>query len=198
MNTWITADWHLGEDRFALMQRPFTTPEEMVNTLRENHNALVQPDDLVYMVGDVCYQKKPEYITEVAGFNGRKVLLRGNHDKVLSDSDLKPYFETIVPEGENLVVTIEGIDCNLVHYPSLAQKQYFNLVGHIHAAWKFQLNSLNVGVDVNHFRPLNAKQIPFFLKAISEFYDNDVWTAYAPANADYFPLRGKKTSYFNP
>jgi len=60
METWITADWHLGEDRFKIMNRPFSTAQEMVDTLVENHNKLVDPDDLVYMVGDVVYQKTPK------------------------------------------------------------------------------------------------------------------------------------------
>ena len=199
MQTWITADWHLGEDRFEIMQRPFGTPEEMGDVLKTNHNALVSPDDLVYVVGDVCYQKAPHWLPFVKEFNGRKILIRGNHDRVFSDNDLAPYFETIVPDGEGLN-PCPGVSINpfyLVHYPSLARRDYFNLVGHIHGAWKFQLNSINVGVDVNHFRPLSTERdIPFFVKAISEFYDNDVWSAYSDANMSYRGIRGKQSSYF--
>jgi hypothetical protein len=32
-------------------------------------------------------------------FNGKKTLVRGNHDRVFSDDDLKPYFHTIIPDG---------------------------------------------------------------------------------------------------
>lgn len=197
-NTWVTADWHIGEDRFEIMLRPFTSPEEHICRILENHNNVVAPDDLVYVVGDVCYQKKPECLELVAKFHGRKILLRGNHDRVFTDEQLAPYFEKIVPEGESLQIEAEGIPCTLNHYPSLAERYRFNLVGHIHGAWKFQLNSLNVGVDVHHFKPVNLNQIPFYLKAISEYYDDDVWSAYLPANQNYVGQRGKKGNYFTP
>jgi calcineurin-like phosphoesterase family protein len=196
--TWVTADWHLGEDRFKIMARPFQTAEEMVTTLVANHNKLVAPEDKVYMLGDVCYQKKPEFLEHVARFNGQKILIRGNHDRVFSDADLAKYFCEIIPEGEGLEVNF-GINykCYLTHYPSCGRKDYFNLVGHIHSAWKYQLNMLNVGVDAHHFYPINDGDISFGFEAVSKFYDRDVWIAYDPCNADYVGVRGQQTSYFS-
>lgn len=195
MSTWISADTHLGEDRFDIMGRPFDTVPEMINFLRTNHNKFVKPDDTYYLVGDVCYQKKPEFLEELKYFNGRKILVRGNHDRVFTDSDLAPYFDQIVPEGEGLDLDIEGVPCYLTHYPTRSKKDRFNLVGHIHGAWKYQLNMFNVGVDVNHYRPVNFDKISFHLKAITEFYDADVWVAYNEINSSYYNTRGKKTSY---
>jgi calcineurin-like phosphoesterase family protein len=145
MNTWLTADWHLGEDRFELMGRPFTTQDEHIQTLIDNHNSVVSPDDEVLVVGDVCYQKTLEKLGHVWAFNGHKTLLRGNHDRGLTDEQLKPYFDTIVPEGEGILRTFGGIDCYITHYPTESRTDLFNLVGHIHSAWKYQLNMLNVG-----------------------------------------------------
>lgn len=198
MNTWLVADWHLGEDRFEIMQRPFTDAQEHIDVMVKNHNDLVEPDDRVYVNGDVLYQKADPavYLQQIARFNGRKILLRGNHDRPFSDEMFAPYFEKIHAEGEGVDVELDGVPCHLVHYPSLAIKERFNIVGHIHSAWKFQLNSLNVGVDANHFRPVNANKIGFFLKAISEFYDLDVWTAYLGANQSHWETRGKKSNYF--
>ncbi len=196
--TWLTADWHLGEDRFEIMQRPFDTAEAHFERIMWEHNWRVGGTDLVYVVGDACYQKAPQFLEKVNRLNGRKILLRGNHDRVFTDEQLAPYFEKIIPEGESLQLEVQGIPCSLNHYPSLADPDRFNLVGHIHGAWKFQLNALNVGVDVHHFRPVNLDQIPFYLKAISEYYDDDVWSAYLPANAKYVGQRGKKGNYFTP
>jgi calcineurin-like phosphoesterase family protein len=196
MKTWFTADWHLGEDRFELMGRPFKTQKDMVEEIRCNHNALVAPYDLVYIIGDVCYQKAPDFLKHVSNFNGRKILIRGNHDAVFSNDQLKPYFEHIVEDGGGLELDVNGLPCYLTHYPSLARKDRFNLVGHIHSAWKVQLNSLNVGVDANHFRPVDSEKIKFFLTTISDHYDADVWTAYSDANKEHYQNRGKKSSYF--
>lgn len=200
MKTWITADWHLGENRFDLMGRPFTTPEEHVDTLIKNHNAVVGKDDTVVVVGDVCYQKEPTYLPYVARFNGRKVLLRGNHDRVFTDEQLKPFFNKIVPEGEGIRMTdVQGqIPLYITHYPTEGVKDAFNLVGHIHGAWKYQLNMLNIGVDVHHFRPVDMSTIEFHYNAVCKFYDNDVWVAYDEKNAFYRPTRGKQNSYFRP
>lgn len=196
MARWITADWHLGEDRFDLMGRPFRTIDEMIDTLVTNHNNLVYPDDEVFVVGDVCYQKRPEYLCRVADFHGKKTLIRGNHDRVISDEEFLKYFDRVVPEGAGIDLDIEGIPCYLTHYPTTAKQERFNLVGHIHAAWKYQLNMLNIGVDVHHFRPVNLDTIPFHFKAICEYYDQDVWVGYSPINEIYRNIRGKAGSYF--
>jgi calcineurin-like phosphoesterase family protein len=202
--TWLVADWHLGESRFELMGRPFTTVDEHVQTLIDNHNAVVKPDDRVIVVGDVCYQKTPEFLKYVWAFNGRKTLVRGNHDRVLTDEQLQPYFEHIVAEGEGIEYihnyTEDGkeksLPCYITHYPSYGVGNMFNLVGHIHSAWKYQLNMMNIGVDVNHFRPVDMDRIPFHFKAITEFYDEDVWVAYCETNSAYLGKRGKKGTYF--
>jgi len=156
MKIWLTADWHLGEDRFDIMGRPFTSPSEYVETLIRNHNAVVSENDAVIVNGDVCYQKATEYLSNVARFNGRKILIRGDHDRPLSDTDFEPYFFKIVPEGKGIPWEFGGHKCYITHYPTQGVPDVFNLVGHIHCAWKYQLNMFNVGVDVNHFRPVDS------------------------------------------
>ena len=196
MKTWITADWHLGENRMAIMGRPFDDPDQMVNALIANHNALVKPEDTVYMVGDVCYQKAPEYRPYVQRFNGKKILFRGNHDRVFTDGQLEPYFAEIFPEGEGTNVLVGNRMCFITHYPTCGVIDRFNLVGHIHAAWKYQLNMLNVGVDVHHFRPMDLDTLTFHYEAATKFYDQDVWVAYNQINSTYVGQRGKAGTYF--
>jgi calcineurin-like phosphoesterase family protein len=196
MARFITADWHLGEDRLQIIGRPQASGEEMIEELVAKHNALVKPDDEVFVVGDVCYQKKPECVELVARFNGIKTLIRGNHDRDIPDEVFSRYFEQILPDGAGVQLDIEGIPCYITHYPTQGMATCFNLVGHIHTAWKYQLNMLNIGVDVHHFRPVNLDSIPFHLTAISEYYDEDVWVAYNEINQRYRGKRGKEGSYF--
>lgn len=196
MQTWLYADSHLGESRFELMGRPFTSQLNMCNVLKNNYNKVVAEDDLVLWVGDVVYQKTPEFLLNVQTFNGRKILFRGNHDAVFTDEQLEPYFEEIIPEGEGRQYKFCDIDCWVTHYPTRGRQDMFNLVGHIHSAWKYQLNMLNVGVDVHHFQPVNTNSIGFHHKAITEFYDDDVWVAYNEINSSYVGVRGKKGSYY--
>lgn len=195
---WLTADWHLGENRFDVMMRPFKSQEEMLEEFIARHNALVKPDDRVVVVGDVVYRDTPEFLKHVSRFNGTKTLIRGNHDRVFSDAELMPYFEKIVADGDGIELDIDGIPCYVVHYPTCARADRFNLVGHVHGAWKFQLNALNVGVDTNFFAPYSEDDVPKIKEAINKFYDEDVWAAYHETNMMYKGLRGKKGRYFKP
>lgn len=197
MKTWITSDWHLGEDRFELMGRPFKTEMEMIEVLRKNHNELVAPEDTVIVAGDVCYKKYADIrLCFVQGFNGKKILIRGNHDTPISDKQFLYYFEKVIPEGDGIEMDIQGLPCYITHYPSQGKKNKFNLVGHIHAAWKYQLNMLNVGVDVHHFKPVDLNSVWFHFEAITKFYDQDVWSAYNPINASFQTIRGVQDTYF--
>lgn len=193
MKVFFTADSHLGETRFGIMNRPgFSDAQTMVDELVEIHNSIVAPDDLVYHLGDVCYDKAPEFLPQIDRFNGNKILVRGNHDRVFTDEQLAPYFMRIYEEGTGIELEVEGVPCFAVHYPHLGVNDRFNLTGHIHSAWRFQLNMMNVGVDVNHYRPVAAEDIPRALKAITEFYDQDVWVAYDECNRRYQNVRGKQ------
>lgn len=195
MAVFFTSDTHLGETRFSIMNRlGFSNAQEMVDHFVNVHNEIVSPDDIVYHLGDVCYDKAPDFLPQIDRFNGRKILIRGNHDRCFTDAQLAPYFERIIQEGCGMVLDVEGIMCYATHYPHCGKEEYFNLVGHIHSAWRFQLNMMNVGVDVNHYRPVAATDIPNVLQAITKFYDYDVWVAYQNCNENYLGRRGKSGS----
>lgn len=185
----------------GIMMRPFSNQQEHINNIVMRHNFAVAPDDLIIVVGDAVNQNKPECVEILERLNGRKVLIRGNHDRPYSDEELGKYFELIIPEGEGveLEVMCDGslLHCWATHYPTQAREDRFNLVGHIHSAWKFQLNSVNVGVDCNHFCPHDLDVfVPFAYTAISKFYDDDVWAAYHEANCSFHGKRGKEGVYF--
>lgn len=198
MNSWFTADWHLGEERLELMNRPFKSKEEHIEQIVSNHNEKVLKDDIVYVNGDVCYKNSPESLEHVGRMNGRKILLRGNHDRDIPNIDFLKYFESVIPEGQGIELYVEGIKCYVTHYPTQGKANLFNLVGHIHSVWKCQLNMLNVGLDVNHFYPFHSTDVAFYHKAICDFYDKDVWCAYNLMNGQYGGIRGKQNSYFSP
>jgi calcineurin-like phosphoesterase family protein len=197
---WITADLHLGETRMQIMQRPFENTAAQDAVMLQNLQRLVQADDTVYFNGDLVSNaavNPKESLAMLSKVKGRKVLVRGNHDAQFSDLDLAPYFERIIREGDGIEIELGGIMCFLTHYPTQARPDLFNLTGHIHSAWKYQLNMLNVGVDVHHYLPMAETEVPFYLKAISEFYDQDVWVADHAANLPFKGVRGKKGRYLD-
>jgi calcineurin-like phosphoesterase family protein len=58
--------------------RPWDTAAEMDEAMIDRWNAVVKPGDKVYHFGDVTSTRKG--IATMAKLNGRKVLIRGNHD----------------------------------------------------------------------------------------------------------------------
>jgi calcineurin-like phosphoesterase family protein len=194
---WLVADWHFGERRLNMMCRPFSSTEEHDRALINNHNRCVKPDDVVLCVGDVTSIDAPHCLPLVGQLNGTKILIRGNHDEPHSDSDLREYFAFVIGNGEGLKFEYENIPLFATHYPTQGLQDRFNIVGHVHGAWRFQLNMLNVGVDNFGFAPCDISRVPMLMDAISNHYDRDVWVAYEEVNAAYRDVRGRKTRYLS-
>ena len=85
-NSFVIADTHFSHrnswEKFKLPNgdplRPFTSNEEMDETMVERWNAKVKPGDHVYHLGDVGISKSSIEICK--RLNGKKRLVRGNHD----------------------------------------------------------------------------------------------------------------------
>lgn len=196
---WLVSDQHFGESEkmFRIRNRHvlFSTVEGQNDFIVRRHNEVVGPDDIVWIVGDIVCKNNPEALPQIARLNGRKVLFRGNHD-VFTDEQYAPYFEEIVAEGDGKIIEINGLQCWVTHYPSQGREDMFNIVGHVHSPWQFQLNMLNVGVDVHHFTPVPTADVPFWFKKITDFSDDDIYAAYAANNAAYRGKRGTAGVYF--
>ncbi len=179
------------------MGRPFQSPGEMFAVIQKNFNNLIAPKDKLIIVGDLCYQKSPQWLEYISQINGEKTLIRGNHDAVFTDEQFKEVgVRVVAAEGDGIELGVGGVDCFAVHYPTRGKTDRFNLVGHIHGAWRYQLNAFNVGIDVNHFRPVDFDTIPFHFNAVSKFYDADVWASYHMSNMCFIGKRGKPDGYF--
>lgn len=185
---YFTADPHFGDKRLHLFPRPFTTPEECREHIIQEYNRFLTPEDTLYLVGDVAIDENE--LPHLNRIHGRKVLVRGNYDR-LPDVAYAPYFSS-VHDSLDLTLQHEGksLEVHIQHYPSQAIASAFNLVGHIHGAWRVQKNILNVGVDAHFFRPVSVAQIFFYHNAICRFFDEDVWCADLPANKAH-ATRGK-------
>lgn len=194
-NIWFTSDWHIGDHRLEILRRPFVNHDEMFSKIRDNFNNLVKKNDVVYVLGDVCYKESRSYLPLVKTLNGKKHLIKGNHDRNIDDNFFLYYFESVVEDGQGLDIRIEDIDLYLTHYPTTTKIDKFNLVGHVHDSWKFMPNMINVGLDVNNFRPVNFDQISFYYNSIMSHFDKDIWAAYLPQNMEHFKNRGQNTSY---
>lgn len=207
---WITSDHHIGDKRFEILDRPFEDVGSYIQHLVTQHNKLVKPEDVVLILGDFIYDN--HYLELIQAFNGKKILVRGNNDSPTDDQYRENGIRMVVPEGSSIYFGYDYARDQMVfnepqeakdyekyfatHYPQLAIPDLFNLVGHIHGAWKVQKNMLNVSLDCHHWRPIPMKRVRFFQTAIANYYDNDVWISNHPANEAH-KERGKAGTYWD-
>jgi calcineurin-like phosphoesterase family protein len=80
---YLYADPHFDHfNIIRLTKRPFSSVVEMNETLIRNYNAIVRPDDEVYILGDVAWKDPKKAVNILRRLNGdRKYLLIGNHDR---------------------------------------------------------------------------------------------------------------------
>ena len=102
----FTSDLHLGhENCIRLCNRPFSSIEEMDETLIENWNRKITGKDTVYILGDLIYrsQKPPEeYLRRL---RGKKHLILGNHDRGwIRSCQTERFFESV----NNLLYVADG------------------------------------------------------------------------------------------
>ena len=177
MTTWFTSDLHLNHRAVIRMNnRPFEDVRQMNDTIIQNINALVRPNDTLYLLGDLCHrtgiETGSELISRIKCKN--KILVKGNHDKkwnpelFIEICDFKEIHETI--RGENYHISA-------MHYPMLSWPKSHHgsiqLHGHIHSDGLYNIQMLeegirrfDVGVDANNFYPVSLEQILSFMGLI--------------------------------
>jgi calcineurin-like phosphoesterase family protein len=101
----------------------------MNETMIERHNAKVKEQDTVYFLGDVVINKK--YLELVKRMNGRKILVRGNHD-IFKDEDYRAVgFEQM--HGVRVFVDKFILSHIPLHPDCVSERFRVNVHGHLHA-----------------------------------------------------------------
>lgn len=133
--TWVTSDPHFGHDNVLnFCNRPFKDMEEMLDKVRKKWNAKVKPEDQVIFVGDVFfYFNKPEAKAYLDSLNGRKILVRGNHDR--SPRDMSSMGFDFVCEEMILLIANERV--TISHYPFRLPRWKHELYNLRHKIFKF-------------------------------------------------------------
>lgn len=157
---YFTSDLHLGHENVIKFEnRPFSNADEMNRVLIANYNSVVQPNDTVYILGDLTYRIPSDEANRIISqLNGRKTLIKGNHDKKYDES----LFEEITLYKE---IKWDGNNFILMHYPFMEwNKMYhgsYHLHGHIHSDSSYNYKNAqenvrryDVGVDANNFFPV--------------------------------------------
>jgi len=152
----FTSDLHFGhKDVIRFCDRPFSTLQEMNESLIERWNSTVTDRDKVFVVGDVFLCDIEEGTHYINQLNGYKILIKGNHDHSPSTmirsgfDECHPKFRYTMPD--NRVALLQ-------HYPMpdiLIKDEYdLQIHGHIHLGKRTRGKKINVSCDIWDYSPV--------------------------------------------
>lgn len=158
MKQFYISDLHLGHKNILKHEdKPYENVEEMLESYIWTWNNAVNPEDNVYILGDFSFYKDGDTMNILKRLNGRKFLIRGNHDS-----------KSLIPNGlfgftwirDLIRIKDNGRMVVLCHYPMAVWEHKhhgaYHLYGHIHSnkldhhPMTFDLgdHAFNVGIDV--------------------------------------------------
>lgn len=135
-NIWFTADTHFGHANIIkYCNRPFKTVEEMDEEIISEWQHKVEPDDIIYFLGDLTLDRNLDRVWKkyLKRLTGNIRIALGNHDKALVK--LRNYYRDQIGCGAALVTNIKflepidrlqgfyqfrysSITCMMSHHPS--------------------------------------------------------------------------------
>lgn len=176
MTTWFTSDQHYGHRAIiSYSNRPFEDIFDMEAALIDRYKALVQPNDTVIWVGDTFFTPPEESAEILRQLPGRKVLVRGNHDKSAA-AMARIGFELVT---DSLTMHIAGHTVRVHHYPysysaHAGERERLGknglvwpdrhsgealIHGHTHAKERRNGRAIHVGVDAWDYCPASIWEI---------------------------------------
>jgi len=188
MRVFLVSDTHFYHsnickftDKNGKKIRPWDDVEEMNNDMIAFWNMEVAKDDLVYHLGDVA-MGPVDNLSILDQLNGRKILIKGNHDEKYPITELMKYFEDI----KSTVVLGSKVKMVLTHiplHPSSLFRWGHNIHGHLHQNVVTKPNGhpderyVCVSVEHTNFRPIMLNKIINRIKddhpSIDEFLGMD-------------------------
>jgi len=160
-NIFLIADTHFshanildfkGKDGKAC--RPFSSVEEMDETMIENWNKVVGDRDKVYHLGDVAIHKRG--LDALKRLNGTKILVKGNHD-VYKLSQYTPYFKDI----RGYHVLDRCIFSHIPIHPDSKGRFKANIHGHLHTNRVMKRNWFGWKVEDPFYTNVSVEQINY-------------------------------------
>ena len=180
MAVFFSSDHHFGHKNIIeYCSRPWRDTYEMDTAMIGRWNAIVQPDDTVFYLGDFSLSKQ-HMAAILPKLNGKKFLIAGNHDAChpAHHSSKKPEKHQAMGkfylEAGWQAVFYQGMyrDWELCHFPYSddMNREYLHkyrpkdegkwlLHGHVHTHWRKKAKMINVGVDAWGYSPVSVAEI---------------------------------------
>lgn len=155
MTTYITSDLHFGHKNIITFcpdtRGRWADVTSMNEGLIRGWNEVVQPDDLTYILGDVAFCHHDMAAGYLNRLNGRKILIKGNHDqKLLTQSTFVDCFESV---HDYLEIKHDKTTVCMFHYPIAEWNRMHHgsvhFYGHLHQGTSGleKYRARNVGFD---------------------------------------------------
>lgn len=185
--TWLTSDLHLGHKLVSDI-RGFRDPQEHDDTIAVRWKRMIQPDDDVWVLGDISAGGAASQLSALAKLMvlpGRKHLVAGNHDSVHPMHGRKPtkwmsfYLDVFEYVCSQATMNIEGEKLLLSHFPYTGD----HTVEERHSQWRFKdtgrwlvhghthsqeirtgPKQIQVGLDAWKMKPVNLGEIGKIIK----------------------------------
>ena len=135
MANFYISDLHLGHANvIGFDNRPFESVEDMETEIIWRWNNRVAPQDTVYIIGDFSWKTNKDWIPVLNRLEGRKVLIRGNHDPKHIDGRLRKMFDDVKDYKE---ISDNGRKVCMCHFPIMFYNHShspnsYMLCGHVH------------------------------------------------------------------
>lgn len=149
----FTADEHYGHyNIIKYCNRPFNSVEEMDYTIIDNHNKVVNQQDITIHAGDFTLKQKDIANNYIKKLNGSHIFLGGSHDRWLS-RNVNTIWEKEIDNQYVIVCHYAMRTWARSHYNS------WQLYGHSHGRLMPIGKQWDIGVDNNNFFPLSFDEI---------------------------------------
>lgn len=172
MKTFIISDTHFGHQGMCEFTnddgskvRPWLLSQDADRHMIEKWNATVGKEDKVYHLGDVAFHSR--HLEIMAMLNGRKVLIKGNHDRLKLSQYIK-YFKDI--RGVHILDRI--ILSHIPIHPASKARFKGNIHGHTHSNFVLDENGkrdkwyFNVSVEAIDYTPINFNVIQKYFSTL--------------------------------
>lgn len=155
MNIFLISDTHFAHENCysfinydGTKMRPWDNCDEADEIMIENWNKIVSPQDKVYHLGDIGFNKTKLHLI-LPRLNGKKYLIKGNHDKFKPNFYLQ-HFKDIrgCHNLDNFLLT------HIPVHPESKSRFKANLHGHVHANSLSDTWYYNCCVEVNNYTPI--------------------------------------------
>lgn len=167
VNQFFISDTHFSHN-LMMMNRPFSSIEEMDEHMIEMWNLVVDYNDIVWHLGDFSFADERNTRIIFNRLKGRKRLILGNHD-MHRDGTIKPSIARLhwdIPPQQMAHIVVDRYKITLCHYAMLTwPAQYrgaLHFFGHSHGNLKGPaIRSRDVGVDVEDvwFTPRKIEEL---------------------------------------